>query len=228
MADCTHTTHGWSVHLLHRSAAWIAVALLASAWLCATARADGDRASDILTTESLFLSQDAGVPSSQQVQLASLLVEAARSGYPIRVALVASRADLGSVDALWQRPAGYAQFLGQELSLVYRGRVLVVMPGGFGLYRATGTPAPERAALARLHAPGRAAALGASALEAVRQLAAATGRPLPLPSTLVPSASGSSDAVGWAVFAVGGVMIAVAWGASLRVRPLRPRRHPSN
>ena len=34
---------------------------------------------------------------------------------------------------LWRQPQNYARFLGQELSLVYRGTLLVVMPNGFGL-----------------------------------------------------------------------------------------------
>ena len=34
--------------------------------------------------------------------------------------------------ALWRNPRGYARFLGIELSLAYKGRLLVVMPNGFG------------------------------------------------------------------------------------------------
>ena len=60
----------------------------------------------------------------QQAQLVALLAAARRSGYQLRVALIASSTDLGSVTELWRQPQSYAQFLGQELSLVYRGPVL--------------------------------------------------------------------------------------------------------
>ena len=115
-----------------RATAFVVMLALAMAGGAAPAQADGDPASDVLTTQPLFLPQDAAIPAKQQAQLAGLLQEAARSGYPIRVAVVASSADLGSVTELWRQPQTYARFLGQELSLVYRGPLLVVMPDGFG------------------------------------------------------------------------------------------------
>ena len=75
----------------------------------------------VLATQSLFLPQDAGVPAGRQAQLISLLATAQRSGVPLRVAVIASATDLGSVTELWSQPRLYARFLGQELSLVYRG-----------------------------------------------------------------------------------------------------------
>ena len=57
---------------------------------------------------------------------------AARAGFPVRVAIIAGPPDLGAVTALWRNPRGYARFLGIELSLAYKGRLLVVMPNGFG------------------------------------------------------------------------------------------------
>jgi hypothetical protein len=172
---------------------------LASGWSAAPARADGDPASDVLALQSLFLPQDAGVPLEQQGQLVALLAAARRSSYQLRVALIASSTDLGSVTELWRQPQNYAQFLGQELSLVYRGPVLVVMPNGFGL--------------------------GTAALGAIRRLAAESGHVLALPRTTVPSAatSGSAATVSWLAFAIGIALIALAWAASLRAQP-RHRR----
>ena len=128
---------------------------LACGSFATAARADGDPASDVLATQSLFLPQDAGIPLPQQSQLTGLLQASASSGYPIRVAIIATKADLGSVTELWRQPQTYARFLGQELSLVYRGPLLVVMPGGYGFYRlepplpagpvpTRRTPAPRR------------------------------------------------------------------------------------
>jgi hypothetical protein len=197
------------------------LAILALGWgLSVTpARADGDPASDVLATESLFLAQDANVSARQQVELGDLLSNAGRSGYPIRVALIASAIDLGSVTELWRQPQSYADFLGQELSLVYNGPLLVVMPNGFGLYHAGGAPA--RAALGSLPEPGGATGIGAFAVTAVQRLASAAGHPLPAPSVSAPSASASSDPTAWIAFSVGAALVALAWAASFRAKPLR-------
>jgi hypothetical protein len=196
-----------------------ALAALLWAWHPAPARADGDPASDVLATQALFLPQDAGATPAQRAQLSALLQTAAQRGYPIRVALVASRGDLGSVTALWRQPETYARFLGQELAFVHKGPLLVVMPNGYGLTR-LGRPLPGQAALTGLGAPANAGLAGA-AIGAVRRLAADAGHPLPVASVKAPSAGSSSDAIAWIVLAVGAVAIAIAWGLSARARPLR-------
>ena len=202
-----------------------AVLALAWGWSAASARADGDPASDVLATQPLFLAQDAGVPPRRAAQLASLLDEAQRSGAPIRVALIASPADLGSVTELFGKPQSYAEFLGQELALLYRGPLLVLMPNGFGLY-GFHRPASARAAIAGVPLSAADGGLGPAVVAAVRRLAAASGHPLALPSATASAAAGSSrtDTEAWIAFAAGWVLIAVAWVASLRARPLGRRR----
>ncbi len=128
----------------------ILVVALTAGWVPGSASADGDPASDVLVTQTLFLPWDAGVSADQQAQLTALLRESEHDGYPLRVALIASSADLGSVTELWRQPQSYADFLGDELSLVYRGTLLVVMPDGFGLYGVNGSLSPEQAALASM------------------------------------------------------------------------------
>ena len=96
------------------------------------ARADGDPGSDVLVYQPLFLGADSGVSISQQSQLGGLLRSAAHAGFPVRVAIISSRTDLGAVTGLWRQPRNYARFLGLELSLSYKGRLLVVMPNGIG------------------------------------------------------------------------------------------------
>lgn len=187
----------------------------------AIAHADGDPASDVLASQSLYLPQDAGVPVNQGAQLSALLSAAGRRGYPIRLALIASPADLGSVGELWHQPQSYAQFLGQELSLVYRGSLLVVMPDGFGLYRAGGRLSATTSALAGASPPG--SELAGAAMSAIQRLATASGRALPARSGTVVSTSGATDTVAWIVFALGGALIILAWTASLRARPPRLR-----
>jgi hypothetical protein len=199
-----------------------AIALLAilalGGWTAAQASADGDPASDVLAAQQLFLPQDAMLPSRQQAQLADLLREATRRGYPIHVALIASATDLGSVTALWREPQSYARFLGQELELVSGAPLLVVMPNGFGLYRAS---AAEHAALNGARPRG---GLGPAAINAIRSLAAAAGHPLALPGGGTSNANaGGGTATPWIAFAAGLVLIALAWAASLRARPLSLR-----
>jgi len=113
---------------------WLALLALITFGVLSTpiARADGDPGSDVLVYQDLFAGADAGLTISQQVALGDLLRSAARAGAPIRVAIIAHPDDLGAVTALWGKPRAYARFLGIELSLAYRQRLLVVMPDGFG------------------------------------------------------------------------------------------------
>jgi hypothetical protein len=221
LKDCTHPSERRARNTPARAALVAALLALAWAWHPAPARADGDPASDVLATQALFLPQDAGATPAQRGQLSGLLATAARRGYPIRVALVASSADLGSVIALWRQPETYARFLGQELAFVHKGPLLVVMPNGFGLTR-LGRPLPGQSQLATLGAPG--VGLAGAAIGAVRRLAAASGHPLPLPEAAATRSAGSSDTIAWIVLAAGALAIAAAWGLSLRARPLRTGR----
>jgi hypothetical protein len=100
-------------------------------------------ASDVLASQVLFLAQDAGVTGVEQAELGADLGAVQRAGYQLRVATIASAADLGSVTELWRRPRAYARFLGVELSLVDRGPLLVVMPDGFGSYRLVSARRPS-------------------------------------------------------------------------------------
>ena len=211
-----------------RIAPLVAAALAGLALGPALARADGDPASDVLASQSAFVPADTGASTVQLARVAAVLAAAARSGYAIRVAVIPSATDLGSVTALWRQPATYARFLGAELSLVSDGRVLVVMPNGFGLDHA-GRPLPaEQAALERLGPVAPEHGLVSAAITAIEQLAAVSGHPLS-PASLAAAAtagtgprsgSGGGSATSLAVFASGFVLIALAWGASLRARPL--------
>jgi hypothetical protein len=193
-------------------------------WSADPARADGDPASDVLAAQELFLPQDAAVTTTQAAQLEQLLRQSSHAGHQIRVALVASASDLGSVTELWRRPQTYAEFLAQELGLVYHGPLLIVMPNGFGFQAPPRLHAPAAYLPTSLrgHIPG--GNLGAAAITAVRQLAAAAGHPLPLPNVTAHAHSGETATVGWIVFAAGVLIAATAWIASFRARPLTPRR----
>jgi hypothetical protein len=140
------------------------------------ARADGDPASDYLLAQSSFIPPDAGVPPAYAKQLNEVIASAKAGGYPIRVALIASRYDLGSVGVLYKQPQRYARFLGQELTFIYRGPLLVVMPNGLGISRDGKAVPASQAVVDRLPAPGQSgAALASTATHAVTKLAAEAG-----------------------------------------------------
>lgn len=198
----------------------LAALALAGALRVGVARADGDPASDVLVSQPLFLPGDGGLTVRQQRELAALLAAARRSGYPLRVAIIASQTDLGSITELWRQPASYARFLGQELSLVYHGTLLVVMPNGFGLYGPGAAATAQRSALPAGEAGSPGPQLGNGAISAVRQLAQAAGHPLRIGAISTRAPSSTTDY--WAVIALalGVVLILLAWIASVRARPL--------
>ena len=192
----------------------------------AAALADGDPASDVLATQPTFVPADAGIATSEQARLQALAAAAQRGGAPVRVAIVATRSDLGSVTALWRQPQAYARFLAIELSQVARGALLVVMPGGYGVARLSASATVAPSALAGLPAPAPGAALATAAQRAVQRLAGAAGvRIAPATTRVAPSAPAPSGlpAAAWTALAVGAALIAAAWTLSLRARPLRAR-----
>jgi hypothetical protein len=215
----------------------VITAILASAVLIAApgALADGDPASDVLVDYPAFNPIGSGVSPDAQARLDRLLAASAHAGFPIRVALIAAQSDLGTATPLWREPSDYAHFLQTELSELYSGQILVVMPNGFGLWGpSTGPHAVTGRELAvRAAAPGAGNQLAASAMAAVPLLAAADGHPIPQASVLasqsatvadVAPASGTLSATVIATLAGGALLIALAWIASLRARPLRLRR----
>jgi len=164
----------------------LAVALIAAV-VTPAARADGDPGSDVLVYQDLFAGSDAGLSVQQQVELGGLLKGAARAGFPVRVAIIASSFDLGAVTELWHHPREYARFLGIELSLAYKQRLLVVMPNGFGFNWTGHSADPAYSVLGGiLIGPGGAGLFNATEA-AVGKLALADGVNLP-------SAAGSTGA----------------------------------
>jgi hypothetical protein len=158
-----------------RTLALAAALLLAAA---PAARADGDPASDFLVVQDMFYGSKLDLKSKPAAQLPALLTQSRAQGYEIRVAVITADADLGSAALLWDKPQLYAEFLGQELSNVYKARTLVVMPGGYGIFHAGHSNVRERKLLQELPAPRDL--LGASLL-AVQRLAGASGVRLSIP-----------------------------------------------
>ena len=153
-----------------------------------TARADGDPGSDVLVYQNLFAGSEVGLSVQQQVQLGALLKAAAGRGFPIRVAMIGGTQDLGAVTELWREPRTYARFLGYELSLAYKQRLLVVMPNGFGFNWPGHSPTSAYRVLAGVSIGSGAAGLFNATEAAVSKLAVAGGVKLPS-SAITPAAS---------------------------------------
>jgi hypothetical protein len=140
------------------------------------ANADGDPASDYLITRQTFLPFNAKIPERQVEALNGIVADANEKGYRIRVAIISKPFDLGAVPSLYRKPATYARFLGQELAFVYKDRLLIVMPNGYGVAR-NGKSLPDaQRVVDALPPPGDGGpALAAAATSAVRRLAADAG-----------------------------------------------------
>ncbi len=161
---------------------------------CSSALADGDPASDYLLRQQVFvLLQQTATPPAQKA-LAEVVAKANEAGYPIRVAVISSEYDLGSVSVLWGKPRTYARFLGIELSLAYKGLLLVAMPSGFGLNWPGHSTAAAYRALAAVKVPTGEIGTITAAQAAVQRLASAGG--VSLTSSAKTAGSGSKAHAG--------------------------------
>jgi thiol-disulfide isomerase/thioredoxin len=161
----------------------LAVVVAALAVLAPVALADGDPASDFLLSQSSFLSPyDGKIPASQQERIEAMLQSAKKQGFPLKLAVIVTRYDLGAVPILYRKPT-YAKFLAQEDFYFWKDGLLVVMPNGYGLYKLKGLPPADKALIAKLPkldttdgpALATAAEQAITALAARRGLTLATG-----------------------------------------------------
>ena len=192
---------------------WIALLLALAALLPAAARADGDPASDVLYTGFVFFPFDVKFDSKLQSQLTELAVSSKDAGIPVKVALIANRYDLGTVGALWLKPQQYAKFLAAELAFLYKGRLLIVMPNGFGFWNAGKPVAKEVALLKTIPVRPGPNGLAASAIVAVQRLAAQAGHPLAMPK-----ANGGSKTRDRILIAAAAAVLLALWALAFRFR----------
>jgi hypothetical protein len=201
----------------------VALAVLAAGLAAVPAAlADGDPASDYLITQPSFVPFN-GTSTQKAAELAGLLKDAKAKGFPLKVAVIASPYDLGSVPSLFRKPQKYASFLGQEDYYFFKAELLVVMPNGYGLYKAkTGVPPADLKTVGALAAPGTANGddLVDAAQRAVQALASRRGLTLKPVST-----SGGSNANTERIEIVAGVLGITAIALLVRFLLRRRRRH---
>ncbi len=152
-----------------------------SGGVAGAARADGDPASDFLYSADVFLPYEAPISQAVKRQLAATVKASRRAGYRIKVALIGSAYDLGSVPSLYFKPQLYAKFLWLELSGFYKGPLLVAMPNGFGFYNGRQSK-KEQAVLRRLPRGHDSNSFVRATINAVVKLAAVSGHRFRAPS----------------------------------------------
>jgi hypothetical protein len=201
---------------MRRLASILAIAALAVAVAApAPASADSDPASDTLLLADVFLPVQPPLQQGYAKAIRNLAATMKRSGYPVKVAIIATQNDLGLVPQLFNKPQAYAPYLGREIAFNTKKPLLVVMPAGYGTYSVAPNVA---AAVSRLKPPGATLdTIGKGTLDAMVAMAQAAGHPVKKPT--VSGAGGSASTSPAIIFGVPVLLLALAGGlAALRRR----------
>jgi hypothetical protein len=154
----------------------VVLAAASIAWMSAgVARAHGDPASEYLVDHAVFFPIRNPLSQVSQARLLALVEQAKQRGYPIRLALIGSRFDLGTAAEFWGKPRAYAAALDADLAYYYRGPLVVVMPAGLGFSRPGHAQVADLRVLGSIHVASGRDGLAAAAERAVVRLAAAHG-----------------------------------------------------
>jgi hypothetical protein len=202
----------------------LAIALtLASLAAPAAALADGDPASDVLLVQDVYSPYQPKVPKPVSDALAATLKKARVAGYPLKVAIIATKNDLGAVPQYMNRPQPYALFLEREIAFNQKKPLLIVMPNGYGSAEAG---AQAATALKGLTPPNTTDGdkLGRAAIDASVALAKANGHAVTAPKIGGggSSSGGTSPAI---VFGVPVALLALGGAlAAIRARQTTGRR----
>jgi hypothetical protein len=171
----------------------LAIAALIALGAVPSALADGDPASDVLPQVDVYYPYSP-TPSPALVEtLDALLADVRERGFPMKVAQIASAADLGTYPTMFNNPQVYANLLSSELPTNPHGTVkdelhlLIVMPGGFG-GTGLGDRVDEALAEVEIDADAETDGLVRAAIEAVARLATVNGT-----ETAVPDIDGDGD-----------------------------------
>ncbi len=153
----------------------------------ARAMADGDPASDVLLLQDVYLPYAPGVPAPLGKSITTLLKATRKAGFPLKVAIISTRQDMGAVPQFFGKPQSYAPFLESEIAFNTRKPLLIVMAEGYGV---AAMPAGTESALQGFAPPKDASgdSLGRAAVAAIVKLSESAGHPVPAPK--LPTASG--------------------------------------
>jgi MYXO-CTERM domain-containing protein len=215
-----------------------AVALLTAAALGllvpAAARADGDPASDILPQADVYYPYSPQPSPALTKTLDELLADVRQRGFPVKVALIATAADLGAYPTMFNQAQVYANLLTAQLPQNPHGTVkdklhlLVVMPAGFG-GSGLGAKVDDALSGVEVDPDGGSDALVRAAIEAVANLASANGVETPVPDIPAVDQPGEDDGGGGGAGTAGIVIAVLALlGLGAAILVVRRRRGGSD
>lgn len=191
----------------------------------ATVRADGDPASDVLIFQDAYLPYFPAPSDAEAETLTRLLADLRERGFPVKVALIHNRGDLGANPDMFNRPDDYVRLLDRHIRFHARqARLLVVMPAGmagFGL----GPEAQEIIDSIEIDAAAESDGLARAAIEAVARIASASGHDTPVPEIATDPESGDGPPV--ALLVVAGLLVALGVGFVAIALRVRARRSPA-
>jgi hypothetical protein len=169
-----------------------------SGLLCApaTALADGDPASDVLLIQDVYLPYSPQPSKPLAKALTTLVAQVKTAGYPMKVALIETRGDLGAYPDLFGRQQRYAKLLASEIVFrVHHPHLLVVMPSGFGALN-LGPKATAALSQITVDQAAKSDGLVRAALEGVAKVATANGHPTQVPHVQAAPAAARSGGGG--------------------------------
>ena len=192
------------------------------------ALADGDPASDVLLIQDVYLPYSPQPSKPLAQTLTGLVTQVKKAGYPMKVALIETRGDLGAYPELFGQPQRYAKLLASEIVFkVHHPHLLVVMPSGFGSLN-LGPKATAALAGIKVDQAAKSDGLVRAALEGVAKVASANGHPTKVPAVQAAPATGdtggSSDT---ALYVIAGVVVLLGIAlvaVSVRIRRTAPER----
>src|SRR4051812_5149371 len=193
--------------------------LLAALAVPPAAQADGDPASDVLLLQDAYTPYQPAIPKPVSDALNATLKQLRKSGYPLKVAIIATTTDLGAVPQFMGKPQPYASFLESEIAFNKPKALLVVMQNGYG----TAAIKPNIAgALTKVPKPKSNSAddLGRAAIDGVVAIGQAAGHPVPKPALPASSSSGGGGGMSPAIIFGVPVLLLALGGllAALRTR----------
>jgi hypothetical protein len=163
------------------------VPLLVVLLVPAVALADGDPASDVLLTQDSFLPYAPPTSDRFKTALDKVLKDAKAAGYPMKVALINTEADLGAYPNLFNSPQEYANLLNRELATLNPHgdpqkdvHLLIVMPGGYGGVN-LGEGVDKALAPVKIQADAGSDGLARAALAAIARIATENGHAVDVP-----------------------------------------------
>lgn len=193
----------------------------------AAARADGDPASDVLLFQDAYFPYFPPPAKPLAHTLSRLLEDVRDRGYPMKVAMIETRGDLGAYPDLFDRPAAYARLLESEIAFrVKKPHLLIVMPGGLA-GRNLGPEADGILAQIEADQAAKSDGLVRAALEAVARIATANGHPTQVPEVAADAKRGDGSS-NTALYVVAGLIVLLGLALiviSLRVRRVRSSEH---